>query len=284
MEWWLIYLLLGAVVGFFAGLLGIGGGLIVVPALTLLFTLQDFPPDRVTHLALGTTLATIIFTAMVSLYTHHRHGAINWQAFRYMTPGIITGTLGGALWVGVLSGVILRIIFVCFLLYTATSMLFRLRSKLRAKAKRREHNGPVAHSSTTRTLPGIPGLVAAGGIIGALSSLVAIGGGTLSVPFLTRYNVKLQHAIGTAAALGLPIALTGAAGYMYTGITQAHAMPEYSLGHVYLPALFWLALASMLTTPLGARTTHTISTTALHKVFIGLLYLIALTMLASLLP
>lgn len=282
MEWWLIYLLLGAVVGFFAGLLGIGGGLIIVPALTLLFTLQDFPPDRITHLALGTTLATIIFTAMVSLYAHHRHGAVNWQAFKYMAPGIVIGTFGGALWVGVLSGVILRIIFVCFLLYTATSMFFELRSKI--SAKRREHSESAAHSLTTRTLPGKLGLFAAGGIIGAVSSLVAIGGGTLSVPFLTRCNVKLQHAIGTAAALGLPIALTGAAGYVVTGLTQTHALPEHSLGYVYLPALFWLALASMLTTPLGARTTHTISTTALHKVFIGLLYLIALTMLASLLP
>lgn len=264
MEWWLIYLLTGAFVGFFAGLLGIGGGLIIVPMLITAFTAQEFPADRIIHLALGTTMATIIFTSAASLRTHHQHGAVDWQIVKNITPGIFLGTFGGATLAGSMTGQLLSIIFVIFIFYAATQMLLQFRPN------------PVFQ------LPGKTGMLLAGGIIGALSSLVAIGGGLLSVPFLTLCKIKLQHAIGTAAAIGFPIALAGTAGYIANGYLQPEALPEYSLGYVYLPALIWLVSASMLTAPLGAKLTHSTKTAILRMIFVVLLYGLGIRMLMSL--
>lgn len=265
MEWWLIYLLLGAIVGFFAGLLGIGGGLIMVPVLTFIFGTQHFPPDRILHLALGTTMAAIIFTSVSSLRTHHAHGAVNWQIVKYITPGIVIGTLGGATLVSALPSRVLSIIFVLFIYYAATQMLLKTTPK------------------PSRTLPGRLGMFGAGSVIGAISSFVAIGGGLLTVPFLSICNVRLQHAIGTAAAVGFPIAVAGAIGYIANGMAQPQPLPEYSLGYVYLPALGWIVLASTLTAPLGAKTTHIVQTATLKKIFVGLLYLLGTKMLIGLL-
>lgn len=264
MEWWLIYLLTGAFVGFFAGLLGIGGGLIIVPVLITVFTAQDFPAGRIIHLALGTTMATILFTSASSLRTHHLHGAVNWQIVKNITPGIFLGTFGGATLAGSMTGQLLSIIFVIFIFYAATQMLAQFRP------------------SPMFQLPGKTGMLLAGGVIGALSSLVAIGGGLLSVPFLTLCKIKLQHAIGTAAAIGFPIALAGTAGYIANGYLQPEALPEYSLGYVYLPALIWLVSASMLTAPLGARLTHSTQTAILRTIFVVLLYGLGIRMLMSL--
>ena len=235
MEWWPIYLLLGAIVGFFAGLLGIGGGLIMVPVLTFIFRHPAFSSDRILHIALGTTMAAIIFTSVSSLRIHHAHGAVNWLIVKYITPGIIIGTLGGATLVSALPSRVLSIIFVVFIYYAATQMLLKTIPK------------------PSRTLPGRLGMFGAGSVIGAISSFVAIGGGLLTVPFLSICNVRLQHAIGTAAAVGFPIAVAGAIGYIANGIAQPQPLPEYSLGYVYLPALGWIVLASTLTAPLGAR-------------------------------
>lgn len=265
MEWWLIYLLLGAIVGFFAGLLGIGGGLVLVPVLTLIFTAQEFPHDRILHLALGTTMATIIFTSASSLRAHVSHGAVNWRVVKTITPGIIIGTLSGATLAGIFTSKLLSIIFVIFIFYAATQMLLTINPK------------------PSRQLPGIVGISAAGGLIGVLSSLVAIGGGLLSIPFLTLCNIKLQHAIGTSAAIGFPIAVAGTIGYIANGMLQVQPLPDYSLGYIYLPALGWLALASMLTAPLGAKTTHRTQTATLRKIFVVLLYCLALKMLLELL-
>jgi len=264
MEWWPAYLLLGAMVGFFAGLLGIGGGLIMVPVLTFIFSAQHFPTDRILHLALGTTMAAIIFTSISSLRTHHAHGAVNWQVVRYLTPGIIVGTLGGATLAGALSSQFLSVIFVVFIFYAATQMLLK------------------TVPQPSHQLPGKTGMFAAGNVIGAVSSLVAIGGGLLTVPFLSVCNVRLQQAIGTAAAVGFPIAVAGALGYIANGMAQSQALPEYSLGYIYLPALGWIVLASMLTAPLGARTTHAVQTDTLRKVFVVLLYLLGIKMLVGL--
>ena len=265
MEWWLIYLLTGAFVGFFAGLLGIGGGLIIVPVLIAIFTAQDFPADRIIHLALGTTMATIIFTSAASLRTHHQHRAVDWQIVKNITPGIFLGTFGGSALASSMTGQLLSIIFVIFIFYAATQMLLQFRPS------------PIFQ------LPGKIGMFLAGSVIGALSSLVAIGGGLLSVPFLTLCKIKLQHAIGTAAAIGFPIALAGTAGYVTNGYLQPETLPEYSLGYVYLPALAWLVLASMLTAPFGARLTHSTKTATLRTIFVVLLYGLGIRMLMSLL-
>jgi uncharacterized membrane protein YfcA len=262
-EWWPAYLLLGAVVGYFAGLLGIGGGLILVPVLTFIFNTQHFPPDRVLHLALGTTMAAIVFTSIASLRTHHVHGAVNWRVVKDITPGIILGTLTGATLVNALSSKALSIIFVTFIFYAATQMLLRISPK------------------PSRSLPGKLGMFGAGNLIGMVSSFVAIGGGLLSVPFLSFCNVRLQHAIGTAAAIGFPIAVAGTVGYIVNGMTQSQPLPEYSLGYVYPPALVWIVLASTLTAPLGAKTTHAMQTATLRKIFVALLYFLGIKMLTE---
>lgn len=264
MEWWLAYLLLGTVVGFFAGLLGIGGGLIMVPVLTFIFEAQQFPPDRLLHLALGTTMATIVFTSASSLRAHHGHQAVNWQVVKYITPGIIVGTLGGATLINALPSRILSVIFVVFIYFAATQMLFKLNPK------------------PSRELPGKRGMLGAGAAIGAISSFVAIGGGLLTVPFLSWCNVRMQHAIGTAAAVGFPIALAGTLGYIINGLTQIQALPDHSLGYVYLPALGWVVLASTLTAPFGARLTHIVQTATLRKIFVVLLYMLGTRMLVGL--
>ncbi len=265
-----MYLILGAIVGFFAGLLGIGGGLIIVPALTFMFSAQDFPSDRILHLALGTTMAAIIFTSAISLYTHHKYAAVDWWIFKVMSPGIIVGTFLGTVLAGMLSTLILRIIFTIFICYVATSMLLKLIAKPATQ--------PVLNFNYCR-LPNKSVFFAAGSIVGTVSSLVAIGGGVLTTPFLTLYNVKLQRAIGTAAAIGFPIALTGTAGYILNGIKYTQNLPEYSFGYIYLPALGWLITASMLTTYLGARSTHSIQTITLKKIFVLLLYTLACKMI-----
>lgn len=264
MDWWLIYLLTGAFVGFFAGLLGIGGGLIMVPVLITVFTAQDFPADRIIHMALGTTMATIIFTSIASLRTHHQHGAVDWPIVKNVTPGIFLGTLGGATLAGSMTGQLLSIIFVIFIFYAATQILLQFRP------------------SPMFQLPGRIGLLLAGAVIGALSSLVAIGGGLLSVPFLTLCKIKLQRAIGTAAAIGFPIALAGTIGYVANGLMQSETLPNDSLGYIYLPALIWLVSASMLTAPLGARLTHSTKTAILRTIFVVLLYGLGIKMLISL--
>ncbi|MDO9189158.1 MAG: sulfite exporter TauE/SafE family protein [Sulfurimicrobium sp.] len=262
MEFWLFYLLTGIVAGFLAGLLGVGGGLVIVPVLTFIFTAQHFPASHILHLALGTSLASILFTSVSSLRAHHAHGAVNWQLVRGVTPGILAGTFLGTVLAAQLSSNFLKGFFVMFVYYVATQMLLNIKPK------------------PTRQLPGWGGLFGAGSIIGGVSSLVGIGGGTLSVPFMTWCNIKMHQAIGTSAAIGFPIALAGAVGYIVNGLGTA-GLPEYHLGFVYLPALAGLVLASVLTAPLGARLAHRLPVPQLKKIFAALLYVLGTRMLVS---
>ena len=264
MEWWLGYLCLGAVVGFFAGLLGIGGGLIMVPVLSFLFSEQGFPPDRIIYLALGTSMAAIIFTSISSLRTHHLNGAVNWHIVKFITPGVIFGTFCGVTLANSISERYLSVFIILFIYYAATRMLFNNISK------------------PSRKLPGKAGIIAAGGFIGGVSSLVAIGGGVLTVPFLSMCNVKLQHAIGTAAAIGFPIAVAGTIGYIVSGIIQSRILPEYSLGYIYLPALAGIVVFSMITASMGAKITHIMQVATIRKIFVILLYVLGTKMLVGL--
>ena len=264
MEWWLGYLFLGAIVGFFAGLFGIGGGLVMVPVLSFLFSAQDFPPDRIMHLALGTSMAAIIFTSISSLRVHHINRAINWNTVKLVTPGIIFGTLCGVTLVNSLSGRYLSIFIILFIYYAATKMLVN------------------STTNPSRNLPGKAGMFAAGWIIGWLSSLVAIGGGILTVPFLSACNVRLQHAIGTASAIGLPIAIAGTACYIASGIVQSQELPEYSLGYIYLPALIGIAIFSVISASIGAKVVHITQTANIRKIFVILLYVLGTKMLVEL--
>ena len=263
MLFWLSYLLVGAVAGVLAGLLGVGGGLIIVPLLTFLFTAQHFPAEYILHLALGTSLASIVFTSLSSMRAHHQRGAVDWQVLRRITFGIVSGTLCGSWLAAQLSTRFLRVFFVAFLYYVALQFFLHIKPK------------------PSRELPGQSGMFAAGAVIGGVSSLVGIGGGSLSVPFLVWCNLSMHNAIGTSAAIGLPIALSGAVGYAANGMV-ATSLPPSSCGFIHLPALLGISVASILTAPLGARLAHNLPVARLKKVFAVLLLVMGTKMLAGL--
>jgi len=260
--WWLAYPVLGAVVGFFAGLLGVGGGGIMVPMLTTLFLAQGFPLAQVVHMALGTSMAAIVMTSVSSLRAHHGHGAVRWDVVRRITPGILLGTFGGTFIASRVDTAGLAVFFAAFMAYVSIQMLLNIKPK------------------PTRELPGAAGMSAAGLLIGGVSALVAIGGGSLSVPFMTWCNVKVQNAIGTSAAIGLPIALAGTVGYLVNG-WNAPGTPPLTLGYIYLPALVFVSLVSMVTAPYGARLAHRLPVATLKKIFAGVLMLLCAKMLHS---
>ena len=250
MQWWFAYLGIGLVVGFFAGLLGIGGGAVMVPMLVFVFTAQGLPAEHVMHIALGTAMATIVFTSLSSMRAHHAHGAVDWRIARSLAPGILTGAFCAAVLAGFIAKRPLGLLFSALVFYAATQILFDLRPK------------------RTRELPGATGLFGAGAAIGAVSSLLAAGGAFLCIPFLAWCRVPLRRAIGTAAAVGLPIALAGTLGY-------------WVQGYVYVPALVLVAATSVLAAPFGARLAHRLPVRRLRIIFALLLYALALRMLVS---
>lgn len=262
MEWWWAYLALGAFVGFFSGLLGIGGGSAMVPVLAFIFTAEQFAPAYVVHLALGTGMATILFTSASSVRSHHQHRAVNWRIMRSMVPGVVIGTLAGVLLASHLDARALSVAFTVLVYYLATQLLLDAR--------------PAA----LRSLPGNTGMWLAGGIIGALSSLAAIAGASLTVPFLVKRNVGVHEAIGTAAAVGWPLAAAGTVGYIVSGLAKP-GLPEFSVGFIYVPALIWIVIASMLMAPVGARIAHRTPGKTLRRIFAILLYILATRMLIS---
>jgi uncharacterized membrane protein YfcA len=260
--WWLSYPLLGAVAGVLAGLLGVGGGAVMVPVLTSLFVAQGFGGAHLVHLALGTSMAAIMLTSVSSLRAHHRHGAVLWPVVAAITPGILLGTFGATFVAARLPSRPLAIFFACFMAYVALQMLLNIR--------------PRPH----RDLPGSVGTSLVGVVIGGISALVAIGGGSLTVPFLTWCNVRMQNAIGTSAAVGLPISVAGSLGYLANGWGSA-GLPEHSLGFVYVPAFLLVTVASTLTAPHGARLAHRLPGPTLKKIFAALVILLCAKMLHS---
>lgn len=252
--------MLGAFTGLFAGLFGIGGGGIMVPVLTFIFMKMSFPQEHLLHLALGTSMAAIVPTAIASLRAHHSHGAVLWQVVIKFAPGILLGTFAGTFLASYLSAKPLAIFFSCFMFFVALQMVLNRR--------------PVP----TRDIPNAFLLAGSGLGIGSVSSLVAIGGGTLTVPFLTWCNVALPVAIGTSAAVGLPIAFAGAVGYWINGL-QVTNLPNHSLGFIYWPAVLLMASASFFTAPLGARLAHRLPVALLKKLFALLLTGLSLQML-----
>jgi len=262
-EWWWAYLAIGAAVGFLAGLLGIGGGMVLVPMLVFVFTAKGFPTEHLMHFALGTAMATVAFTSLSSVRAHHQHAGVDWAVARAMAPGIVVGSLVAALAAGFVPTRPLAAFFTAFMFYASAQMFFESR--------------PVS----TRGLPGPAGLFSVGAGIGAVSSILAAGGAFLSIPFLLRCNVSLKRAIGTAAANGFPIALAGTVGYVAHGL-RVPDLPTGSLGFVYLPALALVVAASMPLAPLGARLAHRLPVRRLRMVFSLMLLALALRMLANL--
>lgn len=256
MEWAFAYLTLGATVGLFSGLFGIGGGTILVPVLLFLFEAQNFPAAHAMHLALGTSMATILFTSIASMRKHHQHGAVNWHVVRSITPGILLGAALGALSAATISPRGLGIFFALFVYFAAAQILLDMRP----------------HAS--RQLPGRVGLTAVGSFTGWISSLVSIGGGTVVVPFLLWCNVPLRNAIGTSAAIGFPVAVGGTLGYIVAGMSLS-TLPALSWGFVYLTALLWVALGSVITAPIGAKAAHRMNAGWLRKLFALLLLALA---------
>lgn len=254
------YLALGAFAGVMAGLLGVGGGLIIVPALAWLFHRQAVSDAAIMHLAIGTSLATIVVTSISSVRAHHRRGAVLWPTVWRLTPGIVVGAWLGAAVADALSSVALQKVFAVFVLLMSAQMGFGAK--------------PAPH----RDLPGAIGMVLVGGVIGAVSAIVGIGGGSLTVPFLTWCNVSIRQAVATSAACGLPIALAGSVGFVVTGL-NAVDLPSWSLGYVHGPSLVGIALVSMLAAPLGAKLAHTLPTESLKKVFAIFLALVGTKML-----
>lgn len=259
-----IYLGLGAIAGILAGLLGIGGGLVIVPMLVFCFTGLDMPHEHIMHLALGTSLASIIFTSISSCIAHHRRGAVHWDIVRRITPGIIAGTLAGAYIASLMSTDLLKGFFGVFLYYVAIQLFLNKKPK------------------PTRDLPGPAGMFGVGNIVGIISSLMGIGGGSLTVPFMVWCNIPVHHAIGTSAAIGFPIAVAGTAGYILTGFGVS-GLSSYSVGYVYLPALVGVVCASILTAPLGVRLAHWLPVSKLKRIFAALLLGVGSKMLYSLL-
>lgn len=259
-----VYLGVGVLAGILAGLLGIGGGLVIVPMLVMAFAWQGIPSEYSMHLALGTSMASIVFTSVSSFMAHHRRGAVQWIVVRRIVPGIILGTFLGSCIASRLSTFYLKIFFVVFLYYVSVQLLLDKKPK------------------ASRDFPGYAGMFGVGNLIGIVSSFVGIGGGTMSVPFMIWCNLAVHQAIGTSAAIGFWIAVAGTLGYVINGF-YTEGLPTYSLGYAYLPALFGIVCASVLTAPLGVRLAHSLPVGRLKRLFAFLLMIVGTRMLVGIL-
>ena len=261
MDWTLIPALvaLGCLAGFLAGLLGIGGGMMMVPLLTLAFVQLGFAPQRVVHMAIATAIGVTVLTSLSSLRAHHAHGAVLWPIWRILVPGIVAGSLIGPQIVKGIPSSVLAVIFAVIASLAATRMLLDRQPK------------------TTRELPGKWGLSALGLGLGLLSSMLGAGGAFVSVPFMTWCNISIRNAVATSAALGLPIAVAGSIGFVLAGLREAD-LPRYSVGYIYLPALVAIAIGSVLMAPIGARLTHRWPVKKLRRAFACMLYVLAVLM------
>jgi uncharacterized protein len=255
-------LVLGLCTGFLAGLLGIGGGMLMVPFITFILTSKGFPTEHIVKMAVATSLATICFTSLSSVWAHHKRGAVQWPVAYALAPGILLGSLIGAQLAVALPGKILSVLFAVFVAFSATQMFLNRKPK------------------PNRVLPGFVGMFSVGGLIGSLSSIVGAGGAFISVPFMTWSNVKIHNAVATSSALGFPIAFAGTLGYIWAGwnlppMLNASTGFSGNLGYLYLPGVIIVSLASMCTAPLGAKTAHKIDIAPLKKVFASVLYVLA---------
>ena len=255
-----IFPLLGVAAGLIAGLLGLGGGIIVVPVLIFTFDLLNIADNVATHMAVGTSLATIVITSFGSVRQHHAKGAVRWDIFRYLAIGLVIGALAGAEVADWMDGRVLQMLFGIFAIAIALQMVAGFRP------------------NPGRDVPGRFGLGVAGVVIGLASAIFGIGGGSLTVPYLTWCNLKMQHAVGTSSAGGMPIAIAGALGFVLAG-WDAQQLPPYSVGYVYLPALLGIGITSVIFAQVGARFAHRIPAQTLKKCFGVILVLVGIKLI-----
>ena len=250
-----IFLLLGALVGFLAGLLGIGGGFTMVPVMVEVFQNQGIGVSHLLPLAIGTSAASIVFTAFSSARAHHKRGAVLWPIVLAMSPGLVLGSLIGPQIASALPMRVMAAIFGSFTWFTAARMLWAKPPK-------------VMHA-----LPGKPVMFGVGTVIGLVAGMVGTGGAFLAVPFMTRCDIKVHSAVATSAAIGWPVAMASAIGFVFAG-WHATDLPSYSLGYVYLPALAGIVVMSMLLAPVGARVAHAWPVARLRKAFSIMLWIL----------
>ena len=252
---------LGIATGFLAGLLGIGGGMLMVPFVTIIMSNRGVAPDLAVKMAIATSMATIMFTSVSSVWAHHKRGAVRWDIVKRLSPGIVAGSLVGSLGIfALLKGAYLAIFFGLFVGFSATQMFLDKKPE------------------PSRHLPGTSGLLAAGSLIGFLSGLVGAGGAFISVPFMTWCNVAIRNAVATSAALGFPIAVANVFGYIISGFSVQN-LPAGAFGYIWLPALAVIAVCSFLMAPLGAKAAHTLPIGKLKRIFASILYVLAVYML-----
>jgi uncharacterized membrane protein YfcA len=253
--------LLGLGTGFLAGLLGVGGGMLMVPFITFILSGRGVAANLSIKMAIATSMSTIIFTSVSSVRAHHQRGAVRWDLVKGLAPGIVLGGAVGSLGVfALLKGTWLALFFAVFVSFSATQMFLDKKP------------------APTRQVPGTAGLLGAGGVIGFLSGLVGAGGGFVSVPFMTWCNVAIHNAVATSAALGFPIALANVAGYVISGQSVPN-LPPHSFGYIWLPALGVIAACSVLTAPLGARAAHKLPVKQLKRAFASVLFALGAYML-----
>jgi uncharacterized membrane protein YfcA len=252
---------LGLLTGFLAGLLGIGGGMVMVPFLTLILGDRGVAPDLAVKMAIATSMATIIFTSVSSVRAHHKKKAVRWDLVKGLAPGIVIGSFIASMGAfSALKGSYLALFFALFVGFSATQMFLDKKP------------------APNREVPGTPGLLGAGGVIGFLSGMVGAGGGFVSVPFMSWCNVAIHNAVATSAALGFPIALANVIGYVVAGQNVAN-LPDNSIGYLWIPGLVVIASCSVFMAPLGASAAHKLPVKQLKRAFASVLYVLAAYML-----
>lgn len=250
----ILYLSVGAFAGFLSGLFGLGGGIIIVPVLIFVFTANGLPAEVTTHLAIGTSLATIVITSVAATLTHHQKGSVRWDIASWLVPGVLIGSVIGGLLAALLSGPSLQLFFGCLMIVVAVQLL-------------------TTRKTQDVSIPGKPFFIGSGVLVGALSTLFGIGGGTLTAPLLSSFGIKIRQAVATAAACGFPIALAGGITYVYTGLDN-QLLPQGSLGYIFIPAWLGIILTSMPFARIGALMAHRLNERRLKHLFAGIIIIL----------
>lgn len=254
-------LLLGVIAGITAGLFGLGGGTVIVPALVWMFTLHGIPEELVMIMAVATSLATVIFTSLSSVFAHHKRDYVLWDKVLYLSWGIVIGVVAGAFAAEHISPEHLRLIFALFLIYVALQILLQLDPNM------------LGDTEETPLLDYIAGI-----FIGAVSAVLGTGGGTLTVPYLVHRKVPIKNAVAVSSACGFPIAVAASLSYVILGMKHT-GLPEGSFGYIYLPAFFGIALCSIFTAPIGAKLAHVLPAEKLKRYFAVIILIMAVKML-----